>query len=93
MQMLHVAMPLAPWVEQWLWPAPPVLSLSTEIALVSAYAAGWLAWSIGVCWYVRGVPPYPVLDTVWRDGSWLKLYGALIGLGLGCWAGERFLLR
>ena len=94
-QVQHTAMPLIVPLEVALYSGelPPLLPAGPSLLLVVGYGCLYVWWSHRVCWWARGVPPYPVLDTVWRDGSWLKLYGALIGLGLGCWAGERFLLR
>ena len=88
-------MPLLVPIEGALYPGelPPPLPAGPSLCLVLGYGCLYVWWSHRICWRARGAPPYPVLETVWRDGSWPKLYGALIGLGLACWAAERCLLR
>ena len=89
LQVQHTIGPLAPWVELFAWPEAPALPLSKEVPLQLLCCAAWISWSIGLCWHVRGVPPYPVLGAAWRDGVavWLPLYGGIIlvcGLGFVC---------
>jgi len=82
LQLQHTAMPIAPWAEQLFWREEPALSLATEVCALVVYAAGWLMWSIVLCWRVRGVPPYPVLATVHAEGLALRIYGGIIGSAL-----------
>ena len=71
----------------------PTLALSSECGVLLAYAAWWLAWSVGLCWHVRGVPPYPMLQSAYEDGVgvWLPLYVGIIATGLACVVVERWL--
>ena len=86
LQLQHTLMPLAPWLEQFLWPEPPTLSLAAELGLLLVYAACWLVWAIGICWHVRGAPPYPVLGAAYKEGAatWMPIYAGIIGSGCVC---------
>jgi len=85
LQVQHTLAPLMPWVEAVLWPEPLPFALLDEMAMLLVVAALYLAWSLGFCWRVRGVPPYPVMRAAWRDGVrvWLPLYAFVIASGIG----------
>ena len=78
----HTAMPLYPWIEDFLFPEAPVFTAATEICALLACAVAWLIWAIPICWLGRGQPPYPVLRAVWHDGSWPQFYATFFALGL-----------
>jgi len=85
LQLQHVAMPLLPWVEAALYSemvSPPLLSLQSEVALLVACSAAWAGYSIGWCWHALDQAPYPVLEAVWREGSWRAFYAVTIAASL-----------
>jgi len=89
MHVQHTWMPLLPWVEQGLYnvsgtPYAACLepSLLDECWAVARYLLAWLAWGLFV-WHARKNPPYPILRTVWRQGTWPLMYGAMVVLALG----------
>lgn len=90
MHVQHTWMPLLPWIEQGLfsasssWPhrACPEPSLGDECWAVVRYLFAWLVWGLFI-WNARKNPPYPMLRTAWRQGTWPLLYGTMTALALG----------
>jgi hypothetical protein len=82
LQMMHVAIPLLPWVDIYLYASPPTLAFGTEVALALGYTFAYLGWSLGVCWRARGKPPYPVLEAVYKEGNAPLFYGIFIAGGI-----------
>jgi hypothetical protein len=78
LQLQHCAMPLIPWVEQFLYPKQPTLSLSTELCVSLGVGIAYLGWAVGFCWHVRGEPPYPVLQALYQEGTWPQFYAVVI---------------
>jgi hypothetical protein len=70
-----------------------ILTVVCALCVWYRYAAGWLAWSIGLCWHVRAAPPYPVLKAAYDEGvaTWLPLYAGIIGSGLVCTVATHYL--
>ena len=90
-QLQHTAMPLYPWLEEYLYPEPPTLSAATELTATLCCGCAWLLWVMLVTWPARGSPPYPILRAIWREGSWRLFYSAFIALGIGfTWAGRAY---
>jgi hypothetical protein len=98
MHLQHTWMPALPFVEAFFFfdenhaaCSPGVVGLAHHIGLAAAYLLSWLAWAL-FCWRARNSPPYPILRTVWLNGTWLLLYLGMAGLGMLGIVGYRNLL-
>lgn len=79
-QVRHLALPLLPWVDAYLYPEPPYFSLRAELVQVLVFALGYIGWAVALCWRARGVPPYPVLAAVSREGRAFGFHFAFLVL-------------
>jgi hypothetical protein len=71
-------MPLLPWVEQFLYPERPTLSLASELCISIGVGVAYIGIALS-WWHVRGEPPYPVLRAVQQEGMQTHFYSLMLG--------------
>ena len=80
MHVQHTWMPLLPWFEGAVFPSEvmcPPSPFSKQLLLSAGFLLSWLSWALFV-WAARNNPPYPIMRTVWRDGTWTVLYAGMV---------------